>query len=62
MTFINSIKKESNNIVLKELDAPAPELLITDRDSISIAFKPSDCDQLHLNSDVTKKPRTLKLN
>ena len=38
MTFINSIKKESNNIVLKELDAPAPELLITDRDSISIAF------------------------
>ena len=38
MTFINSIKKESNDIVLKELDAPAPELLITDQDSISIAF------------------------
>jgi len=38
MTFINSINKESNKIVLKELDAPAPELLITDQDCMNIAF------------------------
>ena len=38
MTFINSINKESNRIVLKELDTPAPELLITDQDCMNIAF------------------------
>ena len=38
MTFIESIKKESKNIILKEYDSPAPELLITDQDTVSIAF------------------------
>mgnify|MGYP001240890823 CR=1 FL=1 len=38
MTFIKSIKTELKNITLKQYDPPAPELLITDQECISIAF------------------------
>ena len=38
MTFIKSIKTELKKITLKEYDPPAPELLITDQECISIAF------------------------
>ena len=38
MTFIPSIIDESNKILLKKYGPPSPELLITDQESISIAF------------------------
>ncbi len=38
MTFIKSITTELKRITLKEYDPPAPELLITDQECISIAF------------------------
>ena len=38
MTFIKSIQKSENKIILKNLGAPSPELLITDLECISIAF------------------------
>ncbi len=38
MTFIKSIQTSENNIILKNLGAPAPELLITDQECISIVF------------------------
>jgi len=38
MTFIKSIQTSENNIILKKLGKPAPELLITDQECISIGF------------------------
>ena len=38
MTFIKSIKTSENKIILKNLGAPSPELLITDQECISIVF------------------------
>ena len=38
MTFINSVKGDSNKITLKKHDPPSSELLITDQDCINIAF------------------------
>ena len=38
MTFIPSIIDESNKILLKKYGPPSPELLITDQESIVIAF------------------------
>ena len=38
MTFIKSIQKSENKIILKNLGEPAPELLITDQECISIVF------------------------
>ena len=38
MTFIKSIQTSTNSIILKKLGKPAPELLITDQESISIAL------------------------
>jgi len=38
MTFINSVRGDSNKITLKKHDPPSPELLITDQDCISMAF------------------------
>ena len=38
MTFIKSIQTSENKIILKKLGKPAPELLITDQECISIAF------------------------
>ena len=38
MTFIKSIQTSENKIILKNLGEPAPELLITDQECISIVF------------------------
>ena len=38
MTFIKSIQTSENKIILKKFGKPAPELLITDQECISIAF------------------------
>ena len=38
MTFIESIKNSSNEITLKKIGAPIPELLITDQPCLNIAF------------------------
>jgi len=38
MTFINSIKGDSNKITLKKHDPPSSELLITDQECMKIAF------------------------
>ena len=38
MTFINSVRDDSNKITLKKHDPPSPELLITDQDCITMAF------------------------
>ena len=38
MTFIKSIQTSENNIILKNLEEPAPELLITGQKCISIVF------------------------
>ena len=38
MTFIKSIQTSENKIILKNLGAPSPELLITDQECISIVF------------------------
>ena len=38
MTFIESVKGDSNKITLKKYDPPSSELLITDQDCIKIAF------------------------
>ena len=38
MTFIRSIRSDSKDITLKKYGSPGPELLITDQDTISIAF------------------------
>ena len=38
MTFIRSIRSDSRDITLKEYGSPAPELLITDQDTVSVAF------------------------
>ena len=38
MTFIESIKNPSNEITLKKIGAPIPELLITDQHCLNIAF------------------------
>jgi len=38
MTFIKSIQTSENNIILKKFGKPAPELLITDQECISIGF------------------------
>ena len=38
MTFIDQIKRKNNEIVLSHLGSPAPEMLITDKECISLAF------------------------
>ena len=38
MTFIKSIRSDSKDITLKEYGSPSPELLITDQDTVSVAF------------------------
>ena len=38
MTFIDQIKRKNNEIVLSYLGSPAPEMLITDKKCISLAF------------------------
>jgi len=38
MRFIKSIQTSENNIILKKFGKPAPELLITDQECISIGF------------------------
>mgnify|MGYP005654010019 FL=1 len=38
MTFIKSIINDSNKILLKKYGPPVPELLISDRSSIRVAF------------------------
>ena len=38
MTFINQIRGKKNKIVLSYLGVPAPELLISDKECISLAF------------------------
>ena len=38
MTFIRSIRSDLKDITLKEYGSPAPELLITDQDTVSVAF------------------------
>ena len=51
MTFIKSIKTELKNITLKEYDPPAPELLITDQECISIAFLDTETTGVNKMSD-----------
>ena len=51
MTFIKSIKTELKNITLKEYDPPAPELLITDQECISIAFLDTETTGVNKASD-----------
>ena len=51
MTFIKSIKTELKNITLKEYDPPAPELLITDQECISIAFLDTETTGVNKTSD-----------
>ena len=38
MTFIDQIKRKNNEIILSHLGSPAPEMLITDKECISLAF------------------------
>ena len=51
MTFIKSIKTELKRITLKEYDPPAPELLITDQECISIAFLDTETTGVNKMSD-----------
>ena len=51
MTFIKSIKTELKNITLKQYDPPAPELLITDQECISIAFLDTETTGVNKASD-----------
>ena len=51
MTFIKSIKTELKRITLKEYDPPAPELLITDQECISIAFLDTETTGVNKTSD-----------
>jgi len=51
MTFIKSIKTELKRITLKEYDPPAPELLITDQECISIAFLDTETTGVNKASD-----------
>ena len=51
MTFIKSIKTELKRITLKEYDPPAPELLITDQECISIAFLDTETTGVNRASD-----------
>jgi len=51
MTFIKSIKTELKKITLKEYDPPAPELLITDQECISIAFLDTETTGVNKASD-----------
>ena len=51
MTFIKSIKTELKKITLREYDPPAPELLITDQECISIAFLDTETTGVNKASD-----------
>ncbi len=51
MTFIKSITTELKRITLKEYDPPAPELLITDQECISIAFLDTETTGVNRASD-----------
>ena len=51
MTFIKSIQTSENKIILKKLGKPAPELLITDQECISIAFLDTETTGVNKTSD-----------
>jgi len=51
MTFIKSIKTELKKITLKEYDTPAPELLITDQECITIVFLDTETTGVNRASD-----------
>jgi len=51
MTFIKSIKTSENKIILKNLGAPSPELLITDQECISIVFLDTETTGVNRTND-----------
>jgi len=51
MTFIKSIINNSNKILLKKYGPPAPELLISDRSSIKVAFVDTETTGIDRKND-----------
>ena len=51
MTFIKSIINDSNKILLKKYGPPAPELLISDRSSIKVAFVDTETTGIDRKND-----------
>ena len=51
MTFIKSIQTSENNIILKNLGEPAPELLITSQECISIVFLDTETTGVNRTND-----------
>lgn len=51
MTFIKSIINDSNKILLKKYGPPAPELLISDRSSIKVAFVDTETTGIDREND-----------
>ena len=52
MTFISSVRGDSNKITLKKHDPPSPELLITDQDCITIAFLDTETTGIDRANDL----------
>jgi len=52
MTFIKSLLKNETQIVLKKIGEPIPELLISDKDCMSIAFLDTETTGLDRVNDV----------
>ena len=51
MTFIKSIINDSNKILLKKYGPPAPELLISDRSTIKVAFVDTETTGIDRKND-----------
>ena len=51
MTFIKSIINDSNKILLKKYGPPVPELLISDRSSIKVAFVDTETTGIDRKND-----------
>ena len=51
MTFIRSVRSDSKDITLKKYGSPGPELLITDQDTISIAFLDTETTGIDRSND-----------
>ena len=51
MAFIKSIKANPTTITLKKLDSPIPEILLTDKESISIGFLDTETTGINCKND-----------
>ena len=51
MTFIQGIKTDSEDITLTKLNSPMPEILLTDQESMSIAFLDTETTGIDRRND-----------